>query len=147
VLAARSAAAEPPAGLVPHLGAHTAEMTMADTQLPADVPAPGGGGGQHIHFRRYRELSRLHGDMVALQRRGYAPAALGPLVAGALSLLASHTRAFYFFSDERREEAVAALAARSRVVEPSQADLDEAAAAERAAAAKAGGRSSKRFIF
>ena len=29
----------PEAPLVPHLGAHTSEITMADTQLPEELPS------------------------------------------------------------------------------------------------------------
>lgn len=120
---------------------------MQDQQLPTEVPAPGGSAAKHIHFRRYRELHKLHSHMVAMQRRAsaYPPSVLGPRVAGAMNLLASHTRAFYFYSDDRREQAVGALEARSHAVEPSQEDLDAAAAREAAASTK--GTKTKRRLF
>ena len=147
------AALPPGAPLIPHLGAHTAEMTMADQQLPAELPAPGAaaataavakGGKQaqqiaatHIHFRRYRELFRLHCTMVDFQRRAYPAEELGPYVTSVVDLLGSQQRAFHFFSDERREEAVAALDVRSQQLEPPPETLEASATA-------VGGRGKKR---
>ena len=93
---------------------------MADTQLPEELPVPGAlSAAPHVHFRRYRELLRLHAAMVELQRRRYTPeSGIGPVVLSVLNTLASAQRAFYFFSEARRDEAVAAMAARSMQVEP-----------------------------
>lgn len=137
----------PDAPLVPHLGAHTAEMTMQDQQLPTEVPAPGplGPDGKpahtHIHFRRYRELFKLHNAMVDMQRRAAYPAGLlGPVVTSVSTLLASHMRPFYFFSEERREAAVANLDRHSAEVEPPPEVLE----AQAAAAAKAKGKKGRK---
>jgi len=55
---------------VPHLGPHTAEMTMQEQLLSAEVPAPDG-GSKWVHFRRLRELHKLTVPLLEMQDCGY----------------------------------------------------------------------------
>lgn len=55
---------------VPHLGPHTAELTMQDQLLPGEVAAPDG-VSKFLHFRRLRELHKLTAPLLELQDAGY----------------------------------------------------------------------------
>lgn len=91
---------------------------MAEVTLPGEVPGGPDGKAKFVHFRRQRELARLQAGLIDMQRRHHPPGVLGPAVASAITLLASHQRAFHFFSEERRDAAVASLDARSEHLEP-----------------------------
>jgi hypothetical protein len=104
--------------VVPHLGAHTSELTMQEQMLPGDVEAYRG-GPKVTHFKRYRVLWGLIADVLALQGRDYG-AALGgaPALPAVINALNAAVRPFVFCFDEDREAAVDHLLARSRAVEP-----------------------------
>jgi hypothetical protein len=55
---------------VPHLGPHTAEMTMQEQLLAAELPAPDG-VSKWVHFRRLRELHKLTAPLLEMQDCGY----------------------------------------------------------------------------
>lgn len=55
---------------VPHLGPHTAELTMQDQLLPGEVAAPDG-VSKFLHFRRLRELHKLTAPLLEMQDTGY----------------------------------------------------------------------------
>jgi len=136
---------------VPHLGAHTMEMTAAEMNLPETAELPGaaaagrGGAGaaaaaaaaaapRVVNFKRYRTLLGMAAPLAALQCRCYLQsgviAAPSARVQGALR---AALRPFYFPGDEEREAAVAQLEARSLRVEPPEAHA--AAQAQQAAQA------------
>jgi hypothetical protein len=106
----------PDAPMVPHLGAHTSELSVQEQLLQPHIPAPGG-GPEHIHFRRYRELIGIVGKLAHMQQRGYGDSlpAFSPVTCNFLS---GTIRPFFFSFDEDREAAVARLDTRSRQAEP-----------------------------
>ena len=53
---------------VPHLGAHTSEMSMQEQLLPSSIASSSNSSRQHIYFRRYRELYTLAVSMVDIQQ-------------------------------------------------------------------------------
>ena len=120
---------------VPHLGAHTMEMTAAEMNLPetAELPgaaaAAGAAAPRVVNFKRYRTLLGMAAPLAALQGRCYLQsgviAAPSARVQGALR---AALRPFFFPGDEEREAAVARLEARSLRVEPPEAH--DAAAAQ-----------------
>jgi len=118
-------AAETPA--VPHLGAHTMELTAAEMNLPLTTElgraAAAGAKGPPVgvNFKRFRTLLAMAEPLVALQGRCYLQAgvvrAALPAVQGALQ---TALRPFFFVVDEDREAAVARLEARSFRIEPEE---------------------------
>ena len=56
-----------------------------------------------------------------MQERQYGPEQIGPVMPKLLNQLSSSLRPYYFYFDDDREHAVARLAARSEMVEPSGA--------------------------
>ena len=106
----------PGAPVVPHLGAHTSELSVQEQLLTPHIAAPGG-GPEYIHFRRYRELVGIIGKLISMQQRGYG-ASLPAFSPSTCNLLGGTIRPFYFQFDEDREAAVARLDARSRHAEP-----------------------------
>jgi RasGEF domain len=56
---------------VPHLGPHTAEMTMQDQLLSSEIASNDGTDGKYIHFRRLRELYKLTSPLIEMQDCGY----------------------------------------------------------------------------
>jgi len=134
-----------PAGepMVPHLGAHTAELTMQDQLLAAEVAGPDG-ETKLLHFRRQRELYKLTAPLLAMQSNSYdahaaAAAAAGagaappmpPRIPSLSAALEAAVRPFLFAFDEDREAAVSRLAARSAELEPtSSRDKERAPAAD-----------------
>ena len=135
---------------MPHLGAHTLEISIRDALLPAKVsiavlcrgrnatsiPAidcsqllpsrvasqveAPGGLSKHIHFRRHRELFDLQHGVFALQEREYTPDELGPEMPQLVNGLQATFRPYYFNFEEDRESAVARLGMRSLQLEPAQ---------------------------
>jgi hypothetical protein len=107
--------------VVPHLGAHTAEWTAAEMNMPETTEAFRG-GPQLPSFKRYRTLWSMASPIVALQLRDYLECGMiakRPSMAVAEALSTS-MRACYFTREEDREKAVEKLAQQSIVIEPEQ---------------------------
>jgi hypothetical protein len=111
------------APVVPHLGAHTAELTMQDQLLPTEVTGPG--NVTMLHFRRFRELFKLTMPLVEMQENGYEGTELPPAVPSLINMLSSAVVAFSFAFDEDRDAAVSSLESRSKALEPDRSRLQQ----------------------
>jgi len=126
---------------VPHMGAHTMELTAAEMNLPETVdltrttsaatPAAKG-----INMKRYRTLLSMVAPLLSLQSRCYLQSnVIAARNAPLLGAMHSAQRPFYVVVDEDREAMVAKLEARSLRIEPVDAQRAAATAAVAATAA------------
>jgi hypothetical protein len=114
--------------VVPHLGAHTAEMTAAEMNLPALVEAVRGGPATLISIKRPRELWLMAAPLVRMQdaARSYAATGVIPSNDRALSAcLRTALTYFYITTEEERDAVLERLEARSKAVEPVPAALNQ----------------------
>jgi len=120
---------------VPHMGAHTMELTAAEMNLPETVdltrstsaatPAAKG-----INMKRYRTLLSMVAPLLSLQTRCYLQSnVIAARNAPLLGAMHSAQRPFYVVVDEDREAMVAKLEARSLRIEPVDAQRAAATAA------------------
>jgi hypothetical protein len=129
---------------VPHMGAHTMELTAAEMNLPETVdltrttsaatPAAKG-----INMKRYRTLLSMVAPLLSLQSRCYLQSnVIAARNAPLLGAMHSAQRPFYVVVDEDREAMVAKLEARSLRIEPVDAQRAAATAAAVTSSASTG---------
>ena len=129
---------------VPHMGAHTMELTAAEMNLPETVDLTRSGSGatppaKGVNMKRYRTLLGMVAPLLSLQLRCYLQTGvIAARNAPLMGAMHSAQRPFYVVVDEDRELMVAKLEARSLRVEPVDAQRAAAMAATSAAAAATG---------
>jgi hypothetical protein len=97
------------APVVPHLGAHTSELTAQEMVIPQETSAPN--GDKLINFNRYRQLISSIAPLLAMQETPFEGRPDFPAFSPTVhNLLSSTVRPFVFFFEEDREKAVAQLA-------------------------------------
>ena len=130
---------------VPHMGAHTMELTAAEMNLPETVDLTRATSGstppaKGINMKRYRTLLGMVAPLLSLQLRCYLQTGvIAAKNAPLMGAMHSAQRPFYVVVDEDRELMVAKLEARSLRVEPVDAQRAAALAASTAAATTSSG--------